>query len=85
MEYCSWRRSRYSVRRRSSLSARTSSSDGEMLMASVSRNVARLITSSTGIRKLAAVAPDTAVTPDTARTATDGIAPPCTRSAAMPV
>ena len=47
--------------------------------------MARLITSSTGIRKVAAVAPDTVVTPDTARTAMDGIEPPRTCSAAMPV
>ena len=67
------------------MSARTSSSDGETLIASVSRNVARLITSRTGIRKAAAVAPDTTVTPDTARTAMDGIEPPRTCSAAMPV
>jgi hypothetical protein len=69
----------------SSASARISSSDGETLIASVSRNVARLTTSSSGMMKAAAVAPETVVMLDTPATAMDGIAPPWTCSAAMPV
>jgi magnesium transporter len=82
---CYPRRSRRSRMRCSSMSARISSSDGDRLIASVRRNVARPITSSTGIKKAAAVAPETAVMPVTATTAIDGAAPPWTCSAAMPV
>jgi hypothetical protein len=56
-----------------------------MLSASVRRKVARETTRSTGIRKAAAVAPETFVMPDTSVTAMDGIDPPWTCSAAMPV
>jgi magnesium transporter len=75
-----------SSRRRISASARISSSLGVMLIDSVSRNVARLITSRSGIRKAPAVAPDTltvAATP-VMPPVVDGIAP-VTCSAAMPV
>jgi hypothetical protein len=77
--------SRYCSRRRISASARISSSPGVMLIDSVSRNVARLITSSSGIRKVTAVAPDTPETADTPSMPADGIKPPVTFSAAMPV
>ena len=69
----------------SSASARISSSDGDTLIASVSRNVARLTTSSSGIRKVTAVAPETVVMLDTPATPMEGIGPAWTRSAAMPV
>jgi hypothetical protein len=69
----------------SSASTRISSSDGDTLIASVSRNVARPTTSSSGIRKAAAVAPETVVMPDTPATSVDGLGPAWTRSAAMPV
>jgi magnesium transporter len=78
--YCS----RYCSRRRISASARISSSPGVTLIDSVARNVAKLIMSS-GIRKVAAVAPDTSETEGTPSMPMDGTRPPVTRSAAMPV
>jgi magnesium transporter len=76
--------SRYCSRRRISASARISSSPGVMLIDSVARNVARLIMSS-GTRKVAAVTPDASETESTPSVPMDGIRPPVTRSAAMPV
>jgi predicted ATPase len=77
---------RYSIRRLISASAWSSSSPGAIVIVSVTAKVPMLITSSSGMRKTAAVVPDTVARPlDPATLAIDGIAAAWIRSAAIPV